>query len=194
MPVERPAKIRANPAFFHPDSCTIVNTSVKFNRRILQASFSTADVARLTGLSPRQLDWWDRRGFLRPSVTAASGYGTRRRYSFTDVVKLRIAARLRAAGFGLPQVRRVVETLRRLDPGADGLAALSSARLLVADRRVVWAKTDSELVDLLHGGQLMLVFPVGEAVADAARAAEALRVAGEDARGGLLGGVRGRRP
>jgi DNA-binding transcriptional MerR regulator len=163
---------------------------VKFNRRILQASFSTSEVARLTGLTPRQLDWWDRRGFLRPSVMAASGYGTRRRYSFTDVVKLRLAARLRAAGFGLPQVRRVVETLRRLDASQDSLA---SVRLLVADRRVVWARTDGELVDLLHGGQLMLVFPVGEDVADVARAAEALRVAGENARGGLLGGLRRRR-
>jgi DNA-binding transcriptional MerR regulator len=161
---------------------------VKFNRRILQSSFSTAEVAKLTGLTARQLDWWDRRGFLRPSVTAASGYGTRRRYSFTDVVKLRLASRLRAAGFGLPQVRRVVETLKRLDPAAGGLA---TARLLVADRRVVWARTDSELVDLLHGGQLMLVFPVGEAVADVARAAEDLGRAGAR---GLLGGVRGRRP
>jgi DNA-binding transcriptional MerR regulator len=160
---------------------------VKFNPRILQASFSTADVARLTGLTSRQLDWWDRRGFLRPSVTAASGYGTRRRYSFTDVVKLRLAARLRAAGFGLPQVRRVVETLKRLDASVDGLA---SVRLLVADRRVVWAKTDSELVDLLHGGQLMLVFPVGEAVAEVARAARDL--ARPETRG-LLGGLGSRR-
>ncbi len=164
---------------------------MKFNRRILQASFSTAEVARLTGLTTRQLDWWDRRGFISPSATRASGYGSRRRYSFTDVVKLRLASRLRAAGFGLPQVRRVVETLKRLDPAAGGLTTLSSARLLVADRRVVWARTDSELVDLLHGGQLMLVFPVGEAVADVARAAEGL---GRAETPGLLGGVRGRRP
>lgn len=164
----------------------IQKTHVKFNRRILQASFSTAEVAKVTGLTPRQLDWWDRRGFLSPSVAGAAGYGSRRRYSFTDVVKLRLAARLRAAGFGLPQVRRVVETLRRLDASRDGFA---SARLLVADSRVVWARTDSELVDLLHGGQLMLVFPVGEAVADVARAAESL---GRASRRGLLGGVRGR--
>ena len=85
-------------------------------------------------------------------------------------------------------MRRVVETLKRLDASPDGLA---SVRLLVADRRVVWARTDSELVDLLHGGQLMLVFPVGEAVADVARAAEDL---GRGETRGLLGGVRGRRP
>lgn len=163
---------------------------MKFNRRILQSSFSTAEVAKLTGLTARQLDWWDRRGFLRPSVAAASGYGSRRRYSFTDVVRLRLASRLRAAGFGLPQVRRVVETLRRLDPASDGLTTLSSARLLVADRRVVWARNDRELVDLLHGGQLMLVFPVGEAVADVARAAEDI---GRGETRGLLGGVKGRR-
>ena len=141
----------------------------------------------MTGLTPRQLDWWDRRRFLSPSVSAAAGYGSKRRYSFTDVVRLRLAARLRAAGFGLPQVRRVVDTLKRLDASQDGLA---SARLLVADRRVVWARTDDELVDLLHGGQLMLVFPVGETVADVARAAEDL---GRAPKRGLLGGVRGRR-
>jgi DNA-binding transcriptional MerR regulator len=166
----------------------ILNTLVKFSRRILQASFSTAEVARVTGLSPRQLDWWDRRGFLSPSISGAKGYGSKRRYSFTDVVRLRLAARLRAAGFGLAQLRRVVDTLKRLDASLDGL---STARLLVADRRVVWAKTDGELVDLLHGGQLMLVFPVGEADADVARAAENL---GRSGARGLLGGVRGRRP
>ena len=161
---------------------------MKFNRRILQASFSTAEVARVTGLTARQLDWWDRKGFLSPSVAGAKGYGSKRRYSFTDVVRLRLAARLRAAGFGLPQLRRVADTLKRLDASRDGL---TSARLLVADRRVVWARTDDELVDLLHGGQLLLVFPVGEAVADVARAAESLGRAEER---GLLGGVRGRRP
>ena len=161
---------------------------MKFTRRILQASFSTAEVARITGLTARQLDWWDRKGFLSPSIAGAKGYGSKRRYSFTDVVRLRLAARLRAAGLGLPQLRRVADTLKRLDASRDGL---TSARLLVADRRVVWARTDGELVDLLHGGQLMLVFPVGEAVADVARAAESLGRAEER---GLLGGVRGRRP
>jgi DNA-binding transcriptional MerR regulator len=144
---------------------------VKFNRRILYASFSTAQVARLTGLSARQLDHWDRLGFLAPSLESAAGYGSRRRYSFADVVRLRVAGKLRAAGFGLAEVRRVVETLRRLDPARPGIA---SARLLVAGRKVLWAASDSEVVDLLHGGQLMLVFPVGEAVEDIARAVESL--------------------
>jgi DNA-binding transcriptional MerR regulator len=160
---------------------------VKFNHRFLYASFSTAQVARLTGLSVRQLDHWDRLGFLSPTLRSAAGYGSRRRYSFTDVVRLRLAGRLRASGFGLSEVRRVVDTLRRLDPAKP---EISGARLLVSGDKVLWARTDSELVDLLHGGQLMLVFPVGEAVADVARAAESLAREGE---GGLVGAAGARR-
>lgn len=160
---------------------------MKFSRRFLHASFSTAQVARLTGLSARQLDHWDRLGFLSPSLASAAGYGSRRRYSFADVVRLRLASRLRAAGFGLSAVRRVVETLRRLDPTKP---EVTSARLLVSGPRVLWAANDSELVDLLHGGQLMLVFPVGEAVAHVARAAESLA---REPEGGLVGAVSARR-
>ena len=49
---------------------------------VRQGSFSTAQVSRLTGLSVRQLDHWDRQGFVRPSLAHARGYGSARRYSF----------------------------------------------------------------------------------------------------------------
>lgn len=144
---------------------------MKFNRSILRASFSTAQVARLTGLTARQLDHWDRQGFLSPSLAPANGYGSARRYSFGDLVRLRLAGRLRASGFGLNQIRQCVATLKRLDPSRAGI---EDARLLIAGKRVIWVHDDDHLVDVLHGGQLMLVFPVGEAVRDMARAAAAL--------------------
>lgn len=160
---------------------------MKFNHRILRSSFSTAQVARLTGLSARQLDHWDRLGFFSPSLASAKGYGSKRRYSFGDVVRLRVAGRLRSAGLGLKEMRRVVETLQRLDPSRPDVAG---ARLLVAQGHVLWARTDSELVDLLHGGQLVLVFPVDETVEDVARAVESLA---REAEGGLAGAVSVRR-
>ena len=49
---------------------------------VISPGFSTAQVARLTGLTPRQLDHWDRKGFLKPSLREAQGYGSTRRYSF----------------------------------------------------------------------------------------------------------------
>ena len=134
-------------------------------------SFSTARTARLTGLTPRQLDYWDRQGFVRPSAARASGYGSARRYSFEDLVRLRVAARLRTAGFGLNKIRQCVRTLRRLDPSREGMA---DVRLLVVGSRVVWARSDRELVDVLQEGQLMLVFPLGEEVRGVAAAVKTL--------------------
>ncbi len=133
---------------------------------VVTRSFSTAEVARLTGLTARQLDHWDRQGFLRPSLEKASGYGSSRRYSFADVVRLRVAARLRANGVGLARIRRCAQALARLDPTAD----LGGARLLVVGSTVLWARSDREVVDLLKDGQLVLVCSLGDAVAEAAGA------------------------
>ena len=130
---------------------------------VIARSFSTAEVARLTGLTARQLDHWDRKGFLRPSLEKASGYGSTRRYSFADVVRLRVAARLRASGVGLARIRRCAEALARLDPSAD----LGRARLMVVGTSVLWARSDREVVDLLKDGQLVLVCSLGDAVAEA---------------------------
>jgi DNA-binding transcriptional MerR regulator len=146
---------------------------------VVARSFSTAEAARLTGLSPRQLDHWDRKGFLGPSLERATGYGSARRYSFADVVRLRVAARLRAGGVGLSRIRKCAEALARLDPQAD----LGRARLLVVGATVLWARTDREVVDLLRDGQLVLVCSLGDAVAETAGAVE--RLSREAERDGL---------
>jgi DNA-binding transcriptional MerR regulator len=133
---------------------------------VIQDSFSTAEAARLSGLTPRQLDHWARQGFLCPSVQEASGYGSCRLYSFSDIVKLRVAARLRGSGVGLARIRRCVEALKRLDAGAG--ADLGQSRLLVIGNRVLWARSDREVVDLLREGQLVLVFSLGDAIEETA--------------------------
>jgi DNA-binding transcriptional MerR regulator len=151
---------------------------MKFKSVIRQA-FSTAEAARLSGLSPRQLDHWDRQGFLRPSLQQASGYGSNRRYSFADIVRLRVAARLRASGVGLPRIRSCAEALARLDE--TGRGDLARARLLVIGSRVLWAQSDQEVVDLLRDGQLVLVFSLEEAIAQAAGAVARLSRENEEA-------------
>jgi len=134
---------------------------------VIPGGFSTAQVARLSGLTPRQIDHWDRQGFLKPSIRSAKGYGSARRYSFSDVVRLKVAARLRAAGVGLARIRRCAEALEKLGGEAGDLGGV---RLLVAGSRVLWARSDEEVVDLLKEGQLVLVFSIGDAVAETAGA------------------------
>lgn len=134
--------------------------------RVIRGSFSTAEAARLAGLTPRQLDHWDRLGFLSPSVMRARGYGSARRYSFGDVVFLKVAARLRASGVSLARLRRCAAALRRLN--GVGSADLSRVRLIVSRDRVLWVRSDREVIDLVREGQLLFVFAVGEVIAETA--------------------------
>ncbi len=75
----------------------------------------TADRARaLTGLTKRQIQYWDEQQFIRPSLTSRQGRGRRRLYNFRDLVALRTAAQLRST-ISLQLIRKVDAYLRRLD-------------------------------------------------------------------------------
>lgn len=79
-------------------------------------AFTVEKALQLTGLSRRQLQYWDEQGFLRPSIAARAGRGRPRLYDFRDLVSLRVAANLRTDyGISLQQIRKVVEHLRGLD-------------------------------------------------------------------------------
>lgn len=78
-------------------------------------SFRFGEVEALSGVKARTLDNWAATGFLRPSVRKAAGSGTRRAYSFSDVVAARVAKDLRSAGASLQGLRKVVKELRRMD-------------------------------------------------------------------------------
>ena len=69
----------------------------------------------MTGLTARQLQWWDTRRLFMPAVapqrTAAGGF-TERRYTPVDVLELQVLADLRRRGFSLPRLRRLLTTLR----------------------------------------------------------------------------------
>jgi DNA-binding transcriptional MerR regulator len=110
--------------------------------------FRGAQVCSLVGITYRQLDYWARTGLLRPSITDAPGSGSQRRYSYGDVLELKVIKRLLDAGLKLQQARQAVECLRG-DLGAD----LASSQLVLVGSRSVLAQSDGEVVDLLAGGQ-----------------------------------------
>jgi DNA-binding transcriptional MerR regulator len=113
--------------------------------------FRPPQVCTLVGITYRQLDYWARTGLLRPSIADARGSGTQRRYSYTDVLELKVIKRLLDAGISLQRARRAVECLR------EGLGAdLASANLVLVGTDSVLAHSDGEVVDLLKGGQGVL--------------------------------------
>ncbi len=124
--------------------------------------FRGTQVCAVVGITYRQLDYWARTGLLRPSITDASGSGSKRRYSYSDVVELKVIKRLLDAGMKLQQARQAVECLRG-DLGVD----LASAQLVVTDGRSILATSDGELVDLLAGGQgVFNVLPLSGVVSE----------------------------
>jgi DNA-binding transcriptional MerR regulator len=77
-------------------------------------AFGARRVRELTGLSVRQLQYWDERGFIRPTLSSGRRRG-RRLYDFRDLVALRVAAQLRRQGISLQLIRKVHDHLRQLD-------------------------------------------------------------------------------
>jgi DNA-binding transcriptional MerR regulator len=110
--------------------------------------YSGPQVCGLVGISYRQLDYWARTGLLQPSVATAKGSGSRRVYSYSDVLELKVIKQLLDAGVSLQSARRAVECLRE-DLGTD----VASANLVLTGTSSVLARTNGEVVDLLAGGQ-----------------------------------------
>src|SRR5437762_9668183 len=81
----------------------------------LKKTYSSREVASLTGLSARQLQVWDAGGLLPPSIrphrTAAGGY-TERRYTPIDLFELLVLADLRRRGFSVHQLHTILRILR----------------------------------------------------------------------------------
>jgi DNA-binding transcriptional MerR regulator len=109
--------------------------------------FGGPQVCALVGITYRQLDYWDRSGLLHPSLEPAHGSGTRRRYSYRDLVALKVIKQLRDAGVSLQGARKAIDFLQT-QLGSD----LASSSLVVMGADAVIAKNGEELVDLMKGG------------------------------------------
>jgi DNA-binding transcriptional MerR regulator len=129
----------------------------------LKNTYSAREVAALTGLSARQLQWWDARRLFTPAVasrrTAAGGF-TERRYTPVDLLELVVLADLRRQGLSVGRIRLLLDTLRekfgiRLFEAIGGTGSIT----LLTDGREVFARTSSgEFVNLLRApDQPMLV-------------------------------------
>jgi DNA-binding transcriptional MerR regulator len=107
----------------------------------LKKNYSSREVASLTGLSARQLQWWDARKLLKPSIaphrTEAGGF-TERRYSPIDLFELAVLADLRRSGLSVSRLRLLLETLRR----RFGVRLFDASAVGGVLRRQICARTD----------------------------------------------------
>lgn len=117
----------------------------------VEASFSGKRTAEIVGITYRQLDYWARTDLLRPSVSDAQGSGSRRRYSYKDLLELKVIKTLLDAGIKLESVREVF-TFMREQLGED----IASANLVIHGSTSVLTRSGEELIDLVRKGQGVL--------------------------------------
>ncbi len=115
-----------------------------------QLGYSGTQTASIVGITYRQLDYWARTDLIRPSLSDAAGSGSRRRYSYGDLLELKVIKTLLDAGIRLETVRSVFEYLRE-----HVKTDIASAHLVINGSSVVLCDGD-QLIDVVNRGQGVL--------------------------------------
>jgi DNA-binding transcriptional MerR regulator len=115
-----------------------------------EQGYNSSDVARICGVSLRQLQWWDERSVVSPRQD-----GHKRVYLAEEVVEISVIAELRRKGFSLQKIRRVLRFLQK-DTGKRLSEALSSAgdvHLLTDGKSIYLEEAPNRIIDLLKNAR-----------------------------------------
>lgn len=112
----------------------------------MQTQFTSAEVVTLTGITPRQLQWWDERGIVMPERQ-----GHRRLYSMVNLTELAVICDLRRRGFPLQRVRKVIRFLQvEFGKTLAETVSYSSDYHLLTDGKTIYVETSAkQILDVL---------------------------------------------
>ncbi len=123
-----------------------------------EEGYRAPQVCKLVDITYRQLDYWARTDLITPSVQAAQGSGSQRRYSFADIIQLKVVKRLLDAGMSLKKIRQAIEILAaQLETDTP----LADVTLLSDGSTIYAAHNPSEVVDVFRRGQGVFGIAVG---------------------------------
>jgi DNA-binding transcriptional MerR regulator len=125
--------------------------------------FSSQEVIALTGVTARQLQWWDERGVVKPERE-----GHRRLYSMQNVLEMAVICELRGKGFSLQGVRKVMRFLQReFGKGLGEIVSRTSDVHLLTDGTHLYLETSArQIVDILKNSKQPIL---GICLSDAVR-------------------------
>jgi DNA-binding transcriptional MerR regulator len=122
-----------------------------------QEWFSTSKAAALSGLSKAMVNYLCRHGLVEPTCECQRGHGSRRHYSFGDVVTLRLVARLSESGVSVLRLKAALRKLRSVHPEIT-LSSLPGKRVVTDGKDIFWR--DEETLERALDGQLTFAFVV----------------------------------
>jgi predicted RNase H-like HicB family nuclease len=127
--------------------------------------FNSKMLSKIIGIPLRVIDYWDRTNFIKPSVHEASGYGSMRLYSFTDLIQFKVAKFLRDQGLSLQKIRKILNYLRKHLPEIE--KPLVQLRFLTDGETIfVLTNKDREIIDTLKKGQFVFTIAIEELIND----------------------------
>jgi len=117
-------------------------------------------VLKVVGITYRQLNYWAKIGFIKPSIKQ-SGKKSRRRYSFADLVRLRTAKELLDNGISLQKIRKAMNYLKKRDPQIK--EPLVQLKFLTNGKSIFTLTKDSnKVIDILNKNQLVWSIAIGK--------------------------------
>lgn len=125
-------------------------------------AYDSKTASRIVGVSLRQIQYWDEQDFIRPSVKLAGGRGTKRLYSFQDLICLKVVKDLTYHGFSLQKIRRCLKPLKeyagRTSRPLESLKYLTDGEelfVITSNREKILDAMDRQFVLSLGLGNLM---------------------------------------
>ncbi|OZG59960.1 transcriptional regulator [Bifidobacterium lemurum] len=112
--------------------------------------------SKVAGITYRQLDYWARKQIVEPSITPSHGSGSRRLYSFKDVVILAVSKKLLDAGVNLQNVTAAIGFLSQRTT-----SQLADVTIMCDGQRVHECTTSEQMVELLQSGTAVFGVSVG---------------------------------
>ena len=116
--------------------------------------YSSLDVSRLSGVSLRQLQWWDEEGVVSPAHS-----GHKRLYQPEELIEVAVIAELRRKGFSLQKIRRVLRFLQK-EMGKRLFESVKNGaeiHLLTDGRNIYLEDNDRRIVNILKNARQPII-------------------------------------
>lgn len=126
--------------------------------------FSSKAVSRIVGVTLRQIQYWDEQGFIRPSVKLAGGRGTKRLYSFSDLIQVKVIKDLTERGLSLHKIRRCLTHLKSYSP--QRVPPLQSFKYITDGESLFVLTSDKNKILDIMNRQFVFSLSIGNLVKD----------------------------
>lgn len=139
-------------------------------KEMQEFTYTTAEMARLTGFSLRQLDYWARVGMIIPCFQRAQGSGSHRLYTDENFVQLHIVCQLKKYNWSTQKIRKAVEIVKNVmddsNPLRNALVFHRGGTILALSKT---KEGERMLIDALHATRQQVISFVFEILVEEAK-------------------------